>query len=53
MVTSVFAELSTLIAAQEKSELVDFGPNNPYSKESLEKRLSKTSMDSGTSTLAR
>lgn len=25
--------------------------NNPYSKESLEKRLSKTSMDSGTSTL--
>ena len=32
---------------------VDFGPNNPYSKESLEKRLSKTSMDSGTSTLAR
>ena len=25
--------------------------NNPYSKESLEKRLSRTSVDSGTSTL--
>ena len=47
-------QFSGTIAEREHRKWVEKAvplSNNPYSKESLEKRLSKTSVDSGTSTL--